>query len=91
MKTSTPVSTPEEAARQKYRRRQRFLRTGQAIMAAGFIVAFIHWLAHLGAFGPQPEGWVDLVAGYPMGGLLLMVGAIVASRKPGGTSTRAKP
>lgn len=79
----TPTVSPEEAARRKYRRRQRFLRTGQAIMAVGFIVAFIHWLAHLEAFGPaQPEGWVDLVAGYPMGVLLVIIGAVVSSRKP---------
>lgn len=77
------TATPEEVARQKYRRRQVFLRTGQALMAVGFIVAFIHWLAHLEAFGPaQPEGWIDLVAGYPMGGLLVIAGAIISSRKP---------
>ena len=52
-------------------------------MAIGFGVAFIHWLAHLEAFGPaQPEGWIDLVAGYPMGVLLIILGAILASRKP---------
>jgi hypothetical protein len=80
---NTPIPTPEEAALQKYRRRQRFLRIGQAIMAAGFVVAFIHWLAHLEAFGPaQPEGWVDLAAGYPMGVLLVIIGAVIASRKP---------
>ena len=83
MKDNTPAPTPEEAARQKYRRRQLFLRVGQAIMAAGFVVAFIHWLAHLEAFGPaQPEGWVDLAAGYPMGVLLVIIGAVIASRKP---------
>ena len=27
-------------------------------------------------------GWLDLVAGYPMGGVLLMTGAIVAGQKP---------
>ncbi|MFK4729506.1 hypothetical protein ROT00_07455 [Agromyces mediolanus] len=83
MNPRTPAAsgTPEDAQR-KYRRRQRFLRIGQAVMAAGFLVAFIHWLAHLEAFGPaQPEGWVDLVAGYPMGMLLLLTGAILASRK----------
>ncbi|MCM3658238.1 hypothetical protein M3147_13370 [Agromyces mediolanus] len=68
---------------EKYRRRRRYLRIGQGIMAVGFVVAAVHWLSHLEAFGPaQPEGWVDLVAGYPMGMLLVIAGAIVASRKP---------
>ena len=68
---------------EKYRRRRLYLRIGQAIMAVGFVVAVVHWLAHLEAFGPaQPEGWVDLVAGYPMGMLLILAGAIIASRKP---------
>lgn len=83
MNPRTPADprSPEDA-HHKYRRRQRNLRIGQAIMAAGFVIALIHWLAHLEAFGPaQPEGWVDLVAGYPMGVLLLIAGAILASRK----------
>lgn len=67
---------------QKYRRRQRNLRIGQAIMLIGALVAVVHWLSHLEVFGPgQPEGWIDLVAGYPMGLLLVIVGAIVSSRK----------
>ncbi|GGR17242.1 hypothetical protein ACFOE1_07740 [Agromyces mediolanus] len=80
-RTPAPPGSPEDAQR-RYRRRQRFLRIGQAVMALGFLVALIHWLAHLEAFGPaQPEGWIDLVAGYPMGALLLVAGAILASRK----------
>ena len=84
MNTHTPASSGNsDDAGRRYRRRQRYLRIGQAIMAIGFGVAFIHWLAHLEAFGPaQPEGWIDLVAGYPMGLLLIILGAILASRKP---------
>jgi len=68
---------------EKYRRRRLSLRIGQGIMAVGFVVAAVHWLAHLEAFGPaQPDGWMDLVAGYPMGMLLILAGAIIASRKP---------
>ncbi|MEV8025448.1 hypothetical protein [Microbacterium sp. NPDC080220] len=67
----------------RYRHRQRWLRLGQITMLAGVIVLVVHWLTHLEAFGPgQPEGWVDLVAGYPMGALLLLVGAIAAGHKP---------
>lgn len=66
-----------------YRLRRRFLRAGQAVMVIGALIAIIHWLSHLEAFGPgQPEGWIDLVAGYPMAMLLMIVGAVVSSRKP---------
>ena len=69
-------------AQRKYRRRRRFLRTGQALMVVGALIAISHWLAHLEAFGPgQPPGWLDLVAGYPAGGLLIVVGAILAGKK----------
>ena len=36
----------------------------------------------LDVFGAgQPPGWLDLVAGYPTGLLLLIAGAILAGRK----------
>jgi hypothetical protein len=67
----------------KWRRRQIFLRTGQAIMVVGGGVLVVHWLTHIEAFGPQqPPLFVDMVAGYPAGFLVFIVGAIVASRKP---------
>lgn len=77
-----PTLTAEELARKAYWRKRRFVRIGQALMLAGVLVAVVHWLAHIEVFGPQqPPLWLDLVAGYPMGGVLLMVGAIVAGRK----------
>lgn len=67
---------------QTYRRHRRVVRLGQALLALGAVVLIVHWLAHIEAFGPsQPEGWVDLIAGYPTGGLLLMIGGIFAGRK----------
>lgn len=67
----------------KWRRRQVFLRSGQALMAIGALIAIIHWLTHLGMFGAeQPPLTLDLLAGYPMGGLLFVAGAVLASRKP---------
>lgn len=72
--------TPEEL-RQRYLHHRRMVRLGQVMMAIGFLVAVQHWLAHLGAFGAQPPGWVDLAAGYPMAALILLVGAIVAGQK----------
>lgn len=53
------------------------------IMLIGVAAAIPHWLAHLEAFGPaQPEGWIDLVASYPMAMLLVIFGAVLSSRKP---------
>lgn len=78
----TPSGKPTEQERkQRYERKRAFVRTGQAIMLAGAAMGVIHWLTHLGAFGPQPQLWLDLLAGYPMAALLLIVGAITASKK----------
>lgn len=77
-----PTLSPEELARKKYRRKRRFTRIGQVLMLVGVLIAIIHWLAHIEAFGPQqPELWLDLVAGYPSGGVLLIAGAIIAGRE----------
>ncbi|GAA1727212.1 hypothetical protein [Microcella frigidaquae] len=66
-----------------YTRRRLYLRVGQVIMVAGGIMAVVHWLTHLEAFGPeQPPLWLDLAVGYPMAMLLLVLGGVVASRKP---------
>ncbi|MER3386340.1 MAG: hypothetical protein RIA38_08865 [Microcella pacifica] len=66
-----------------YTRRRLFLRIGQAIMVAGGIMGLVHWLTHLEAFGSeQPPLLVDLAIGYPMAALLLILGGVVASRKP---------
>ncbi len=81
MDTPRPERSREEM-QSRYRRRRLFLRAGQAVMLIGGAVAIVHWLAHLEAFGPaQPEGWIDLVAGYPMAMLLLILGASLSSRK----------
>ncbi len=65
----------------KFRRRRRFLRGGQAIMIIGFLVGDSQWIGHLGAFGDQPPGWMDLAIGYPAAGILIVAGAIIASQK----------
>lgn len=80
-KAAVKLAPEEETARQ-WRRHRLLVRLGQALMVLGALVAIVHWLAHLEAFGPeQPPGWVDLVAGYPMGGILVILGAILAGRK----------
>lgn len=80
-KTEKKTAPPYDAQR-SWTVHRRLVRVGQALMVAGAIVAVTHWLAHLEAFGPgQPPGWLDLAAGYPMGGLLLVLGAVLAGRK----------
>lgn len=74
--------TPEEESAREWRRHRLIVRVGQAAMAAGAIVGIVHWLTHLEVFGTQqPPLWLDLVAGYPMAAMLLIIGAIFAGRK----------
>jgi hypothetical protein len=66
----------------KWRRHQRFLRAGQVLMIIGALVAIVHWLTHLEAFGPgQPPGWLDLAAGYPLAAVLILAGAMLTGKK----------
>jgi hypothetical protein len=62
---------------QTYRRR-RIL--GWTLVALGVGVGLQHLGHHLGFYTLISEGWDDLVAGYPLAGLLGVVGAIVLSR-----------
>ena len=63
------------------RRRRLLLRGGQAALLAGAVVGVSHWLAHVGAFGAQPPGWMDLAIGYPTAAVLLIGGAISVGQK----------
>lgn len=72
--------TAQAARATTRRRRRRLVRAGQLLMAVGVVVAVIHWFAHLGAFGGQPSALVDLLAGYPAGGVLFVAGAILAGQ-----------
>lgn len=80
MKSQQPAGVPGPDS--AYRRHRRFVRLGQLLLALGAVILIVHWLAHLETFGPaQPEGWIDLVAGYPMGALFLLGGGVLAGRK----------
>lgn len=69
-----------------YTRRRVNLRVGQIIMIIGAGMGVVHWLTHLEAFGPeQPPLLLDLLVGYPMAALLLILGGVVASRKVPGS------
>lgn len=54
---------------------------GITLLVVGAGVGANHWLAHVGAYGAQPSGWVDLAAGYPMAGVLLILGGIAVGQR----------
>ncbi|MEO6712000.1 MAG: hypothetical protein ABIM89_01065 [Mycobacteriales bacterium] len=78
------MTAPERKEWEKSRhreRKRRLLRVGQVLMVAGALMAVIHMLAHLRMLGDQePSGLVDLLAGYPMAGLILLLGAVAAGQ-----------
>lgn len=75
-----PLSKEEEA-RQKYRRKRRFRRAGQALMLAAVVIGVQHWLWHLGMFGGDAPLWSDFYIGYPTAALLLIAGAMTVGPK----------
>lgn len=84
---NTPDWKPESD--EAYRRRMRLKRFGQAMMIAGLVVVAVHWLLHVGVWSnSQPTLLVDFVSGYPMGVLIAVIGAILASQRP---KPRRKP
>ncbi|WP_346960490.1 hypothetical protein [uncultured Arthrobacter sp.] len=64
----------------RYRRHRLFVRLGQVLMAAGALVAISHWIAHLAPTGQGPGITEDIFIGYPTGGVLILLGAIIAGR-----------
>ena len=77
---STAAARRDAERVRAYRTKRRLIRVGQVLMVLGVAVAGVHWLGHIGAFGGQPSGLVDLVAGYPAGALLFVLGAILAGQ-----------
>ncbi|MET3948313.1 hypothetical protein ABIB49_003034 [Arthrobacter sp. UYCu512] len=63
-----------------YRRHRRLVRIGQVLMAAGALVAISHWIAHLAPTGQGPGITEDIFIGYPTGGVLILIGAVIAGR-----------
>lgn len=64
----------------RYRRHRRLVRLGQVLMAAGALVAISHWIAHLAPSGQGPSITADIFIGYPTGGVLILIGAVIAGR-----------
>ncbi|MEU0469597.1 hypothetical protein ABZ215_36835 [Amycolatopsis sp. NPDC006131] len=55
---------------------------GWALMVVGVVMAVVHIGAHLGNFTLLPTtGLQDLLIGWPMAGLLFIVGAVFAGRR----------
>jgi hypothetical protein len=59
-------------------RRRRLL--GWSLVTLGVIVGVQHFISHLGVYSLISPGVDDLVAGYPLTGLLGMAGVIVLSK-----------
>lgn len=53
---------------------------GWGLVGFGIVVAMSHWLTHIGTWDFASQGIEDLIAGYPMAALLVVVGAVVLSR-----------
>jgi len=86
---SEPPARSDESDR-IWRRHRRIVRLGIAILILGALIATTHWLAHVDILGiGQPAGWVDLVAGYPVGLLLVIAGAVIAGHRQPGSGRRA--
>jgi len=81
-------SRETQAAQEKARKRKqislrayRFRRAfGWSLVSLGIIVAVSHWLSHIQLWGFGSQGAMDLVAGYPMAGLLGISGAVILTR-----------
>jgi len=59
-----------------YQRRRAF---GWALVVLGVSIGLQHIIDHMGFWTLISPGWDDIVAGYPMAGLLGVAGAIVLS------------
>jgi hypothetical protein len=53
---------------------------GWSLVTLGLIVGVQHFLSHLGFFSLVSPGVDDVVAGYPLAGLLAIAGVIVLSK-----------
>jgi hypothetical protein len=66
---------------EQYRRWQRRRFLAAALIALGVVVALTHVFVHLGNVQWLPTtGVQDLLTGYPMGGLLVIVGLVLMPR-----------
>jgi hypothetical protein len=53
---------------------------GWALVVLGVGVGLQHLIHHMGAYTLISPGWDDIVAGYPLAGILGLVGVLVLSK-----------
>lgn len=53
---------------------------GWSLVALAVVVFLQHLVSHFGVFTLVSEGWDDLIAGYPLAGVLALVGILVLTR-----------
>lgn len=91
------LSAAEQAAQERARTQREINRQLRAwsprrIIAWAIIIFAVamaanHILAHMGeSWLPMSLGWQDLLVGYPMAGIIALVGFIILGQMPSGTS-----
>ena len=78
------ISAAEKQKRdyREYRRRERLRKLGFALIVVGVVIALEHAAAHLGAFGGrQPSALIDLTLGWPLAGIIVIVGMTFAGQR----------
>lgn len=76
-KNSAPAGDTMSLAR-RWQRHDRMVWLGKVLMGGGVLIVLVHVIMHLTG---SPSGWTDLIAGYPTGGIVAMVGAVLAGRR----------
>ena len=75
----SPLSAPERIEHERQRKLHEWRKRKQlagTLFVLGGLVGVSHLAEHLGAFTLYRSGVDDLVAGYPLAGLLIVAGAI---------------
>ena len=73
----TQQAQREAAARVSYRQQQRRHRIAYVLFAVAAVMAISHVLEHAGAYRLLAPGLDDLAVGWPMAGVIAIIGAIV--------------
>jgi hypothetical protein len=76
-----PPAAANDDPYRAYRRRRILIRVGVVLMIGAAGMALVHAGDHFGAFGTaQPAGLTDLLLGWPMSAVLLLIGAVMAGQ-----------
>ncbi|MDQ6934090.1 MAG: hypothetical protein M3130_02140 [Actinomycetota bacterium] len=94
------MSAAEQSAQERARMQKEISRqlrrwtprsfAGWALIVFAALMAFNHVLMHLGiVWLPMSTGWQDLFVGWPMAGVLALIGAVLLGAKPSDKSGRS--